>query len=134
MGLQAGLDPASTRFDISTECLDVAAAFPGERGSTEQYDLARPGEVRQMRVQAGSDAARRDVAARRPDILGAFTQDLSLLRHRGCCREQHDDADRKNILLHRLSPDVLTDNVAPVSLWQAAPIATRATSAVKRRR
>src|SRR5690348_7877356 len=58
-----------------------------------------------MRVEAGPDAARagRHVSTCRPDISGTFPYDLSLLRHRVCCREQHDGTDCKNNLLHKLS-------------------------------
>jgi hypothetical protein len=48
--------------------------------------------------------------------LGAFSQDFSLLRHRGCCREQHDDAERKNTLLHNLYSWMnLTDDVVAIA-------------------
>jgi hypothetical protein len=66
-----------------------------------------------MRVKAGPDAAaaRRHVSARRLDISGTFSCDLSLLGHRVCCREQHDGTDCKNDLLHTLSSSVLTNCV-----------------------
>jgi len=103
--LQTSFNSAAARLHASAHCTDVAAAFVRNRRRPDQYGLARPGEVREMRVKAGPDAARarRHVSTRRPDISGTFPYDLSLLRHRGCCREQHDGTDCKNNLLHRLS-------------------------------
>jgi hypothetical protein len=58
-----------------------------------------------MRVEAGPDVARarRQVSARRPDISGTHPYDLSLLRHRVCCREQQNGTDSNNSFSHRLS-------------------------------
>ena len=58
-----------------------------------------------MRVEAGPDVARarRHVSTRRPDISGTHPYDLSLLRHRVCCREQQNGTDSNNTFSHRLS-------------------------------
>src|SRR4029079_11764635 len=109
--LQTSFNSAAARFHASAHRSDIATAFARNRRRPDQYGLARPGEVREMRVKAGPDAARarRHVSTCRPDISGTFPCDLSLLRHRVCRREQHDGTDCKNNLLHRLVlPDVLT--------------------------
>src|SRR5262245_985235 len=113
--LQAGLDPAATGLDAAAHRCDVAAALVGERRNPDQGYLAWPRQIRQMRVKAGPDCAstRRHISARRPDVGGTFPHDLTLLRHRGCCRKQSNSTDCKNDLLHRLSPIVVT------GLWKS---------------
>ena len=103
--LQASFNSAAARLHTSAHLTDVAAAFVRNCRRPDQYGLARPGEVREMRVKARPDVARarRHISTRRPDISGTFPYDLSLLRHRVCCREQYDGTDCKNHLLHRLS-------------------------------
>ena len=68
-----------------------------------------------MRVKAGPDVARarRHVSTRRPDISGTFAYD-PLLRHRVCCREQHDGTDCKNNLFHRLSSGMFLTNCVAI--------------------
>jgi len=103
--LQTSFNSAAARLHASAHCSDVAAAFTRNCGRSDQYGLARAGEVRQMRVEAGPDVARarRHVSARRPDISGTHPYDLSLLRHRVCCREQQNGTDSNNSFSHRLS-------------------------------
>src|SRR5262249_17403454 len=73
--LQASLDSASTGLDAAAHRCDVAAALVGKRRNPDQGDLAWPRQIRQMRVKAGPNgsATSRDVAARGPDIGGAFS-------------------------------------------------------------
>ncbi|MFZ1068173.1 MAG: hypothetical protein WBV52_12615, partial [Pseudolabrys sp.] len=72
MRLQASFNSAAARLHASAHRTDVAAAFIRNRRRPDQYGLARPGEVREMRVKAGPDVARarRHISTRRPDISG----------------------------------------------------------------
>src|SRR6187549_2277053 len=75
-----------------------------------------------MRVKAGPDPAWRHVSTSRPDISGTLLPDLSLLRHRVCCREHHAGTDCKNYLLHGCPPDVLTMHaIAKAAARQSFP-------------
>src|SRR4029079_13155750 len=66
-----------------------------------------------MRVKPAPDAAvtRLHASTSRPDIGGTVSYDSSLLRHCACCRDQHNDANYKNILPHSQSSSFCTPDM-----------------------
>src|SRR4029079_16931352 len=107
------LNSSAARFYIGTNLSDVAAACLANRRSLDQDGLARRGEVLKMRVKAAPDAAvtRLHASTSRPDIGGTVSYDSSLLRHCACCRDQHNDANYKNILPHSQSSSFCTPDM-----------------------
>jgi hypothetical protein len=78
--LQTSFNSAAAGLHASAHRSDVAAAFTRNCRRSDQYGLARAGEVRQMRVEAGPYVARarRHVSARRPDISGTHPYDCAI--------------------------------------------------------